>query len=102
MKNVLLSIALLCMIYVPAGEHHIVMVAHYAHMDSEVATLNWSSVDGMWVDGPGIADVSDRTEGEPVGYVFWVDMTLAGACGNLHDPYYIFIDGFENRLEWWK
>jgi len=83
-----------CPMDVAAGWHHLILTSHYRHAFPVGGEITWSSTDGVWVNGPGIAQaVSD---GHPMGHEWVMDMMLAGECGEIPNPNLIFSDGFES------
>ena len=82
-----------CPMNVVAGWHHVILTSHYRHAFPVGGEITWSSTDGIWISGPGLAHAA--SEGHPMGHSWVMDMTLAGECGEIPNPNRIFVDGFE-------
>ena len=82
---------------VPDGFHHIVLVAHWAHVYRPPFQdpVPWSDTDDLYVTGPGTVN-PDSSEGYPVGFEWYLDTQLVKYCD--YNPILgrLFTDDFES------
>ena len=87
---------LLCAIAVPAGNHHVMLTAYYAHEDPLRTDDPYTSSYSKYYVGPG--EAAAVAEGYPVAFEWWLDGVSVQTCGEIpwpDAPDRIFRNGFE-------